>query len=311
MTIKRLNLSVKNVKISSEKKANEINLFDLGTLIHFETHTWQARKRLPKEISKQLTPEAEGDWTTVNKSLINKKHLSDINSIISDARLFVWNNANPFPIKGIHFIPNTRVDIVKQKLNECIIKLDKEIEKFTEEYEQYILEAEKILSPYGLFNPLDYPMDIKKRFSITYRFFELIIPSKLTDEIYKEEQQKFIDLANETRNMGILALKEGFADIVTHLTDTLTGKLDGESKRVRQEAINKFEEFWEIFQSKNIFKDNELEKIIKDAKEIMEGVDKDALKDKELVKLVNDEMLKIKKEVDSSIVSFKRKISFI
>ena len=308
MGIKRLKL--KNIKIS-ENKVNEINLFDLGTLIHFETHTWQARKRLPKEISKILTPEEEGDWVAANKSLINKKHLANINAIISDARIFVWNNANPFPIKGIHFIPKIRVDIVKKKLDQCILQLNNEVNKFEKEYEQHIIEAEKILSPHGLFNPMDYPTNIKNRFSITYRFFELVIPSKLTDEMYEEEQQKFVDLANETRNMGILALREGFAEIVTHLTDTLTGKLDGENKRIRQEAIDKFEEFWSIFQSKNIFKDNELEKIIKNAKEIMEGVDKDELKDKDLAKLVNEEMLKVKDEIDSSIISFKRKISFI
>lgn len=313
--IKNLKLklkSLKNVKITSKKAFNDIDLFNLGTLIQFETKSWQARKTLPKEISMILTPKQKTDWVGASKKIIDKAHLFDINKIISDARTYIEEISNPFPIKGIHFIPNEKITEATEKLNEFINLMNEKVDLLAKNYEKYITEAEEILSPDGLFNIMDYPSNIKDKFKMNFRFFELTIPSKLTDEIYAEEQEKFIKLAQETREMGILALREGFAGIVNHLTDKLSGKLEGENLRLHQESIDKIEKFWEAFQYKNVFKDNELEKTIEKAKDIFNGINaKDLRNDKELIEAVHEEIEKVKGELDKSIKTFKRKVSFI
>lgn len=308
LKLKNLN----NVKITTKKAYNEINLFELGTLIQFETASYQARKTLPKDLAMKLTPKQKTDWVGASKRIIDKSHLFDINKIISDARQYIESISNPFPIKGIHFVPNEKVKETTDKLNEFITLFKEKVNFLAENYEQCIIEAEEILSPDGLFNVMDYPSDIKSKFKMQFRFFELTIPSSLTDQVYKEEQEKFITLANETREMGILALRNGFAEIITHLTNKLSGKLDGEKLRLHQESINKIEEFWESFQFKNVFKDDELKKTIQQARDIFVDIDaKDLRKDEELIKAVHEEMEKVKDTLDKSIKTFKRKVSFI
>jgi hypothetical protein len=127
-----------------------------------------------------------------------------------------------------------------------------------------------------------------------------------------EESANFKALMEQTKEMGILALREGFADIVNHLTTTLQGKVEGENKRLRQNSIDKISQFFKSFQSKNVFEDTELENIIKDALLIIEDVDSSELrKDKELTKIISKQLGEVKKELDKSIITYKRKVSFI
>ena len=306
----KLKVNPKNIK----KNNNGLNIFDLGTLIQFETHAWQARKRLPQRITKKLTPKAKKSLVRANKDLIDKSHLQGINSTISDARHFIWEITNPFPIKGIHFINNEIVSITKERLDGYNAKLKQQVNTFIKQYQKFISEAESELGADNLFDVTDYPpaSQIKNRFFISYRFFDLTIPSHINEEMRKEETENFKSLMQQTQEMGVLALREGFADIVTNLTDTLTGKLDGEKKRLHQNSINKVSEFFKMFQQKNIFQDVELENIIKDALLIIEDVDSVELqKDKDLTKLINTQLNSVKKELNGCITNYKRKVSFI
>ena len=312
--MKRLKLKVNPKSIKKNNNGDGINIFDLGTLLQFETHAWQARKRLPAMIAKQLNPNAMKAMVRANKDLIDKSHLQEINRIITDCRAFIWGITNPFPIKGIQFINNNTVPMAKEKLDGYNALLKKTVNEFTKQYTKFIKEAEKELGADNLFDPNDYPpvAEVRNRFSISYRFFDLSIPSNISNEMRKEETENFQKLMKQTQEMGVLALREGFGEIVTHLTDTLTGKLDGEKKRLHQDSIDKVGEFFKMFQQRNVFNDSELEKIIKDALLIIEDVDSVELrKDKDLVKLINDQLSGVKKELDGCIISYKRKVSFI
>lgn len=314
MARKRLKLKVNPKSIKKSKNGDGLNIFDMGTLIQFETHAWQARKRLPTKVAEKLTPKAKKTMVRANKDLIDKSHLQEINGIIAEARGFIWDITNPFPIKGIHFVSNEIVEMAKERLDGYIKKLKKAVNKFCKEYDAFIDEAESVLGADKLFNPTDYPSkaDIRNKFSISYRFFDLTIPSHINEEMRKEETENFQSLMKQTQEMGVLALREGFGDIVTHLTDTLTGKLDGEKKRLHQDSIDKIGQFFKMFQHKNIFQDVELENIIKDAMLIIEDVDSQELrKDKDLTKLINDQLGSVKQELDNCITSYKRKVSFI
>lgn len=317
MTVKRMKLKVNPKTLLKINKPelnldDEINIFEMGTLLQFETHSWQARKNLPKKIAAVLTPKAEKEWVRATKSLIDRSYLQDINSAISEARAFVWEVSLPFPIKGIHFIPAENVDLIRDILEGYISKLKKSVNEFAKQYKKYIKEAEQELGIYKYFDPNDYPSDIRSRFNISYRFFDLTIPTHISKEMRNEEVNKFKGLMKETREMGILALREGFSEIVTHLTDTLTGKLDGEKKRLNQKAIDKVEEFFTSFQNKNIFHDSELEGIIEKAKTIVDGITPEDLRnDIDLTQIVNKQLSEVKGELDKSIETFKRKVSFI
>jgi hypothetical protein len=293
--------------------ANECNIFELGTLLHFETHSWQARKRLDKDVAKKISKKAEGEWVRANKLLINREHLTEINSVITTARNYVWDISNPFPIKGINFIALEIAEEANKKLKEFSEQLQKLVKPFVDQYSQHISEAKEQLEKDGLFNQDDYPHpnDIANRFWIYWRMFDMVVPSNATDAIYKEESKRIKDLFTQTRTETILALREGFGDIVTHLADTMNGKAKGEKKRVRPEAIEKVMKFFDTFQYKNVFKDSELNTLVNQAKELLIDVEPQDLRDdKALAKLISTEISDIKTQLDNSVETFKRKLTF-
>jgi hypothetical protein len=296
--------------------SNEINIFELGTLIQFETHYWQAVKRLPKgklpdDVASKIDAEKAKNWIRSNKSLINSKHTKEIVSIINEARNIVASEALPFPIKGIYFLSKESVDSVNANLQELIEeKFNPAVEKFCNQYNDYITEAKDHLGS-DLFDSKDYPISVKNKFSISWRFFDLTIPSGITEEARQQEMDRFHDLMSEAKAQAIMALRNGFAEIVTHLHDTLSSKLDGEKRRVRQSAIDNIHEFFKVFQNKNIFQDSELEGLIKQAKSIMDGVESTDLRDDQsLTKLIKEQLGEVKNELEQSTEKIKRKLYF-
>lgn len=291
-------------------KSNEINIFNLGTLLQFESHCWQAVKRIPKDKAKKYGKDFEKGWVKANKNLIDRKKLEDIQSFISEARKLISSVALPFPIKGIYFIPNEQVETINSGLKTFATEMNIKVEEFAAQYSNYISEAKEELGEES-FNESDYPLNIRERFGLHWRFFEMTVPSSITNEIKSEETKRFNDLMQQAKHEAILALRGGFAEIVTHLTDTLSGKLEGEEKRLRASSIEKVTEFFNEFQSKNVFKDNELESLIKKAKDVVAGVTpKDLRNDESLTKLINEELGKIRDELDSSTETIRRRFSF-
>ena len=296
----------KKLRVGKEKDS-DIELFNMGSLLQFETHCWQARKQLPKDKLKELFGEKQ-QWVNATKQLINRNKLKDLQSYISDARRIIDTYSLPFPIKGIHLIPHNNIELVTQKLNEINEGFSKEADKISEQYAEFIEESQDSLGT-DFFNMQDYPSSIRDKFYINWRFFDLTLPERITEEVRKQETEKFKNMMNETKQLSIIALREGFADIVNHLTEKLTED-DGKEKRFHQSSIDKISNFFTEFQNKNIFKDAELESIISRAKGIVEGVQVTNLRsDVELQKRIKDQLNPIKDELNKSIKTYRRKMT--
>lgn len=306
--------------VSIEKKGKEdrnplitgeIDLFNLGTLCHFESHKWTAVVRLPKEVAARISAKKQEDWYRATKNLIDRSHLTEIYSIITQARNLVYAFSTPFPLESVHFVAIDNVQKINEGLTELKSKLTDAVAEFELHYPKYKREAREILEPDGMWNKADYPDDIAKKFSIHWRFFDLSIPAQLSDELKKQEQEQFNSLLEETKNLGIHALRKAFMDIIADLHDTLSGKLDGEKKRLNQGKLDKVAEFLNTFKMKNVFNDAELERTILDAQNMVEGIEyTDLNKDKELSAMMVEEMAKIKGQLEGMVETYERKISF-
>ena len=294
----------------AKNTGNEINIFDLGTLLQFETHTWQARKGIPKEIRAKMTEET--DWVSGYQRLIKSERLTPINSVITQVRNYIWNEISlSFPIKSVHFVSNDISEEADMKLRAYSKMLKKEVNIFAKDYDKWIKESEKTLKKDGLFNKEAYPMNVRNRYSIEWRWFDMTIPSGLTDEMYKVETDRIQAMMNETRHNCVIAMREGFGELVTHLSSTLNGKLNGEKRRVRPEALEKFDDFFNTFKYKNIFNDDQLQNMVSEAKSLLADVTpKDLRNDQSLEKLISHELNGLKEEITDATESYKRKLTF-
>ena len=293
----------------AKNKGNEINIFTLGTLLQFETHSWQARKVIPKEIRERMTKET--DWVSGYKRLIKNERLQPINSVITEIRNYVWDISLPFPIKSVNFVSNEITVEADIKLRAYTKMLKKEVNLFAKDYDKWILESEKALKKDGLFDKESYPMNVRNRYFIEWRWFDMTIPSGVTDEMYQVESNRIQKMMDDTRHNCIIAMREGFGELVTHLSDTMNGKASGEKRRVRPEALDKFEKFFDTFKYKNIFCDSQLQEMVAQAKDLLADVTpKDLRNDLSLSQLISTELNGIKEEITNATETYKRKLTF-
>ena len=296
------------VKEKTKLTEEETNIFNLGTLIQLETHSWQGFKKIKNaEILDKKIKIQDKERIKHSKNLIDRSELAEINSAITEARNTIKKYAFPFPLSGIDFVAKDKVTILNEELMEIQSRFNKAVKNFANVYDELVSKEEETLGDF--FDISDYPGDIKTKYSLVWRFFDMSLPKKVTDELYEEETRKFQNLMQETKKMGVIALREGFQKILTNITDTLTGKLDGEERRIRQDSIDKITAFFDEFQSKNIFKDNDLENLVIKAKEVVKGVKSKNLKDdNSLAEKINEQLLKVSNELTKSTEKYKRKM---
>jgi hypothetical protein len=169
-------------------------------------------------------------------------------------------------------------------------------------------EAQTVLK--DLFNETDYPTDIRSKFRFEWRYLTLGIPGKthlLTPEIYEREKEKFQDLMEETRELSMIAIREGFAQVVDHLVERLGGN-NGKPKVLTNNLFNKLNEFIDDLELKNIFEDKTLTELAQQAREIIGGISPYNLKySKGLREKVRGDMESVKSAIDAAIEDMPRR----
>ncbi|MDY0314962.1 MAG: DUF3150 domain-containing protein [Bacteroidales bacterium] len=287
------------------------NTFESACLVVVTIKNWNAFKKIPKEKLSQLVKNKKlSERVRGTKELVDRKKLADINSVINKTRNTVKAYSLPFPIPTVFLVPKQKIEKLAEEINEFKEALNDAVDDFAEDYDKYITEAEETLGE-ELFNENDFPKNIKERFQIEVRFIEMTVPGKLkkfSPEVYKEEERKYKEMMEQARKEAVLFLREGFAEILNKMIETLTGN-DGEPKKIRSDAVQRIDKFFDEFLSKNIFKDDELQNMIKQAKEVMMGVNAKDLKNSEkLRQYVTKNIEKVQEELDKSITTYKRSL---
>lgn len=303
----------KTVEIDEMEKYGDF--LKKGTFCLIETHAWGNIKKIPEDKLKKITKNKElSKWVRANKGLIDKEALEDINSNIGRFRNLFKSRALPSPFTSIYVIPNDDIMEVSEEADILIKNVDKSVKKFAPKYTEYIEAAKEELGP-NLFNPDDYPKNIESRFSCSYRFVKLSVPGELktiSAAMYKEEMIKFKETMEQTRNECILFLREAFLKELKSIIESLTREADdGKVAKIRSETVEKVENFFEAFKSKNIFEDEKLLQIIEDARNVMCGVTSKDLRNSDALRnMITNQIKQVADICEKSIVKYKRKISF-
>lgn len=284
-------------------------IFRQAVLLQLRTSCWSGSKTLQQGVLENV---GNSQWLKGKKMLINPELLGSIKTTIHKARQVIQRNALPFPLTGLSLVPKDAIEDVDAELDYFRDEFWVKVDVFMDHYEGARDEARMALG--DLFNETDYPMDIRNKFRFDWRFLLLDVPDKasiLSPEIYAREKQKFADLMEETRQMSVMALREEFGSIVTHLVDKLNPSEDGKPKTFRSDMTRKLNDFLLSFGDKNIFNDDRLAELVNEAQNVLNGMDTPyALSYNEVLRQrVAQDMGRLKQEIDVAIQDLpKRKI---
>jgi hypothetical protein len=282
------------------------NIFKEACLIQLSTSCWQGSRSIDPSIMEQI---GNSEWIRGRKYLVDQEALAPTRSVINRARKELDQMALPFPISGLTLVPKDCLERVEAKLSEYKDEYWGEVELFVEGYEQAREMAKTFLGT--LYNDRDYPMLIRQKFGFDWRYLIVETPGKnklLTPEIYERERQKFTAMMTETRELAVRALREEFADYVDHMVERLTQGENGKPKVIKESKVQRFMTFLDSFDSRNLFHDDELSRLVDSAKELLTGVEPGALRqDEDLRESVKKRMAEVKEEMDNALVDLPRR----
>jgi hypothetical protein len=284
------------------------NIFEKGCLVQFSAGVWGASRKIKPE---QLTDKnVSVQWLRASKKLIDPAAIKMVQKVVNATRSYLASASLPFPIHGMVFAPKEMIRRLDEKLNEFKAEFFTQVDHFIEDYDH--LRQIAMVHLGELFNEMDYPIDVRTKFSFIWRFVILDVPNGntaiLAPEVYEREKEKFIHTMEEARQLAVQSLREEFAGMIERITERFSTN-GGAPKIFKNSTVNNFYEYFETFKQRNIFKDTELEEIVSRAQAILGGRSaEDIRNDENLKNRIRCGMDEVEKAMSEIFIMPRRKI---
>ena len=272
-------------------------------------------------IRKTLTPEqksqaaepfgAEGQFLSAGKKLLDSKHpaFRAVNAIKHEVTAYWRGVSLPFPESGIRLIRQQDIGAVQVQLTTLKAELAEAVEHLDQQFDTLKATARERLG--SLFNPADYPDELRSLFDVTWDFPNVEPPSylqQLSPELYRQESQRVAARFDEAVQLAEAAFLEEMSRLVSHLTERLSGTEDGQPKVFRDSAIENIREFFQRFRELNVHSSEQLDQLVEQSHRILSGVEPQALRDtSQLRQRVAGELSAVQSVLDGLLVDRPRR----
>ncbi len=254
-----------------------------------------------KVSSSRVEVDADKALIRVSKTLLDSPELQAIRTLDGDIRHFLYDMCLPFEV-GIHLLPLGLVETVDERLHEFKDKRGELVESFLSAYPRLCQEAAGRLRT--LYNPTDYPPvdEVRSRFTFSWQYVSYGVPEQLREisaQFFQEEREKAVVAMSEARTEIQQVMRASLLEMVNHLRDRLGDLPDGKPQRLRESTLQKLRDFLGTFDLRNVVDDQELKEQVQKARELLEGVSTDALRNMPLVRAwVRDGMAQVAAQMD-------------
>lgn len=260
------------------------NLFEKGCLVQLSVSQWGATRKIDKNKLAEMVSSPE--WLRASKKLVDPESLKPISKVANGARSYLTGISLPFPLQGMVFVPKEMISRVDEKLQSFKEDFDRKVDTFVTDYDK--LREIAMLYLGDLFNEMDYPVDVKQKFSFAWRFVILEVPNGniglLSPEVYEREKEKFIQTMDEARELAVQSLREEFTSMVERITERFSNGSNGKPKIFKNSTVNGFYEYFETFKERNIFRDEQLAELVNRVQEILGGESAENIRSSEHLK---------------------------
>lgn len=274
------------------------NVSDRSVLLQLEVRTLGNRASVSSDVAET---DADKESLTVSKELLDSPELRGVRSSEHRARTWLRNVSLPSLFRGgFYLVPIAQIAALDDELvQEREPEWRAAVEEFVTAYPRLVDEAKERLKvcPEGgdcrrdctqhLYRASEYPhVDlVRGSFVWTTRIVTLSTPAllqRVRRDIFEREIAKakadVSEAAAQTRNM----LRAQMRLLTGKLAEVLKPGEDGRRKAVRKDFGAKLAEFLELFPFRNdVLCDDDLARYVDRARQLMNGVDPELLKDDE------------------------------
>lgn len=272
--------------------------------------------------AKQTTPDANGETSpaeksaekkaksrmTLRKQLIVSPEYDAIKSYFGELRAWIYSQTVPsFFKEGFQLASLEAVEPIEKRMRRAVTQeLPELVKKLVAVYPAQVEEARSVLEPVGQWNARDYPSaaELPGMFEILWNWIAFVTPAGLPPELRAAEQGKLEKQMADAADQITQALRVGMAELIQHAQERLTPGADGKQKIFRDSVIGNISDFMETFNQRNITNDVELAQLVAKAREVLQGVTPQKLRESGgLKEKVIGGFSEIKAQLDTMIVT--------
>jgi len=254
---------------------------------------------------------AESEFLSAGKKLIDTRHprFKAVTSIRSRIVSYWKGMSLPYPEPAIRLVRFDDVDTINLRLTAFRAELNEAVEQLDAQYEALKASARERLG--SLFSASDYPTSLEGLFEVAWDFPSVEPPSylqQLAPEIYEQQCRQVAARFDEAVGMAEQAFIEELSKLVSHLAERLSGQDDGKPKIFRDSAVGNLRQFFARFQSLNVRSNEQLDGLVDQCGQIVQGVEPRDLRDRgDLRRQVATELAGVQSVLDGLLVDRPRR----
>jgi hypothetical protein len=275
-------LSASEIPLETSNPAQRLRRIAAAVRVHFTW--WGTHRTLTAQQKEEVgaTWSAEARLLTAGKKLVDTKHeaIRKLTSLRSRVASYWRGLTLPYTEPGVRLIRQADIEGFVHQMEGHRNELVQAEAELNQVYEQVKADARGRLG--RLYNPTDYPPEVRGLFAVDWDFPSVEPPAyllRIAPDVYARERQRVSARFEEAVRLAEQAFVEEFRKLLSHLTERLADDEGGERRVFRDSAVNNLRQFFERFRHLNVSSNAELDALVEEAQRLVQGVTPQRLRD--------------------------------
>jgi hypothetical protein len=304
-------LNVASIPLASESPAQRLRR--TAAAVRVMLHWWGVHRALTAQQKEEFgsVTFADARFLTAGKKLVDVRHeafrrLTSVRTRITN----YWRGISlPYVEPGMRLIRQADIPAFIHTMEGFRDELREAEEQLNAVYDEVKADASRRLG--RLFNPADYPSEIRGLFLVEWDFPSVEPPSylmRVAPEVFEEERRRVLSRFEEAVQLAEQAFATEFGRLLSHLTERLANGDSGERRVFRDSAVTNLADFFARFQQLNVRSSPELDALVEEAQRLVQGVSPQELRDNNsLRQQIATEMTRVREQVENLITDVPRR----
>lgn len=281
--------------------------------VRVSLHWWGTHRRLTNEQKEEVSAgyNADARFLTAGKRIIDVRHESYRKLTSTRHRIVGYWRAMtlPYTEPGVRLLRQSEVDTFVHTMEGFRAELTQAEAELDAAYDEIKADARCRLG--RLYDPRDYPDQVRGLFQVEWDFPSVEPPSylmRIAPDIYEEERRRVTARFDEAVRLAEQAFASELARLLAHLTERLGASENGARRVFRDSAIGNLREFFERFRNLNINSSAELDGLVDQAQQLVQGISPQDLRDNQSLRAqIAHDMTRVQSAVENLLVDAPRR----
>jgi hypothetical protein len=304
-------LSVANIPLEAESPAQRLRR--TAAAVRVLLHWWGVHRALTAQQKEEFgaVTSADARFLTAGKKLVDTRHeaFRRLTSVRTRIKHYWRGISLPYVEPGVRLIRQADIAAFVHTMGGFRDELQDAEAQLNAVYDEVKADARGRLG--RLYNPDDYPPEIRGLFSVEWDFPSVEPPSyllRVAPEVFEEERRRVLGRFEEAVRLAEQAFATEFGRLLAHLAERLTNDETGERRVFQNSVVTNLTGFFARFQQLNVRSNPELDALVEEARRLVQGVSPQQLRDSDsLRQQIAGDMGRVRERVEGLITDAPRR----